>query len=164
MSSYYVRLTFYGREHFVDFPCTKDEYRDFFAAARKLAEGSREVNGHYLLSVAEDVKALVAIKEVQAVYFLEGEKAAANNVQNGTKLLDSQGVSLYLKGRSEPLHIASSGGGPLGDMIAGLIDTGYGEEGFDCVMLADDDGNSVFFVLDEVQFAVVSNSLLGSTA
>jgi len=45
-------------------------------------------------------------------------------------------------------------------MIAGLTDTGYTEEGYQCVMLADDEGCSIFFNLDEVQYALVNAGLV----
>ncbi|MEE8117970.1 MAG: hypothetical protein V3T39_00285 [Gammaproteobacteria bacterium] len=164
MSNYYIRLTFYGRDRFVDFPCTRDEYRNFFDAAKKLATGGQNVASHFLLSVTADVKALIAIKEVQAVYFMEGEKVQANNVQNITPILDTQGISLYLKGRQQAIDIQMSGQGPLDDMIAGLTDSDYAEDGNQCVMLADDEGCSIFFVLDEIQYALVSASLVNPSS
>ena len=151
MSNYTIRLTFYGRENFVDFPCTRDEYRNFHNAAKKLAADSHDIASHYLLSVTDDVKALVAIKEVQAIYFMEGEKAQAND----SRLFSTPGLSINLKGRQQAIEIGTSGQGPLDDMIAGLTGTGYNEAGYQCVMLADDEGCSIFFALDEVQYALV---------
>lgn len=125
---------------------------------------SQPVASHFLLSVTGDVKALIAIKEVQAVYFMEGEKAQTNNVQNGTTILDMHGISLYLKGRQQAIDIHMSEQGPLDDMIAGLTDSDYTEDGYQCVMLADDEGCSIFFVLDEIQYALVSANLVNPSS
>lgn len=154
-----VRITFYDRAGYVDFPTGPEDYREFLAAAKNLAARRTDVASHYRLDIADDRVAVIAIAEIQAVIFIE-EPADAENGATVAGHEMTEGAALYLKGRAEPVILRTRRAGPLGEMVSELTSSSYGEHDMGCVMLADGDDNPVFLVLDELQYAVISRELL----
>lgn len=160
MSDNHVRVTFYGHEAFIDFPCSDDEYHRFLHHTKQLASGNKDIPSHYLLTIDDDHRALIAIREVQTAIFVQPDQIdRTDNVIDGRTLLDIDGITLYLRGRDTPITLEISTRESVARMISGLTGHEYSDDPGECVMLTDDHGRTVFFVLAEVQYAVVSASL-----
>lgn len=158
-----VRITFYGREEYVDLPSGEADFQALLAAAKQLAARCMDdVASHYRINLSEDVAAVIAIAEIQAVVFIADAPPAndVGRIVNGTGLLTEPGVALFLKGRQAPIVLRNTRTGPLDEMFAEMTGSGYGEADMGCVMLSDEHDNPVFLVLDEVQYALVSRELL----
>ncbi|HWP94174.1 MAG TPA: hypothetical protein VNL72_00360 [Gammaproteobacteria bacterium] len=152
-----LQLTFYDREDTLTLPVTSRESSHFMECVKKLAAGDRSVPSHYLLNLSDTHTALVAIKEVQTVYAVANGGTGHFAAPAG---LDNDGAAFYLQRRRAPLLIALAPKGPFSDMITALITTHYDEPAVGCIMLADKASNPIFFRLDEVQFAIITRSLL----
>jgi len=155
MSKRFLRLTFYGREEAIRINIGETDYRDLMGGVKALAAGQTHVPAFYLFSVAADLSALIAVKEIQ---FLQSSQQ--HNGHDWAPVLQAGGVAIYLRGRSQPLVLDYSGQGPLDDMFHGLATATYSDEVPGCIMLTDGAGEPVFFRLDEVQFAVVRSELI----
>lgn len=160
-----IRITFYGREEYVDLPADEADYQELLSAAKQLAaRRSKDVASHYRLNISPEVAVIIAIAEIQALVFTAdaSKMPEVSRIVNGTQLLNDPGLALYLKGRQEPVVLRNSreGSGPLDEMVAELTGSRYGEADMGCVMLSDEHDNAVFLVLDELQYALISRELL----
>ncbi|MBW3566606.1 MAG: hypothetical protein KY410_01385 [Proteobacteria bacterium] len=160
-----VRITFYGREEYVDLPASETEFQALLDAAKQLAARRREsVASHYRINISEEVAAVVAIAEIQAVLFIADAPPFndINHIIDASRLLTEPGSALFLKGRHAPVVLRANraGSGPLDEMVAELTTSRYGEADMGCVMLSDENDNAVFLVLDELQYALISRELL----
>lgn len=157
-----VRITFYGREEYVDLPADDAEYQTLLDAAKRLASRKTDVPSHYRVNVSTELAAIIAIAEIQCVIFIEDapDDSTTTTVVNVHGILREPGAALYLKGRQQPIVLHTARLGPFDEMVAELTSFDYGEHDMGCVMLADGKSNPVFLVLDELQYALISRELL----
>lgn len=157
-----VRITFYGREEYVDLAAEEAEHQALLAAAKRLASRKTDVPSHYRINVSADLAAIIAIAEIQCVIFTEDgfDDSTTTTVVNVNGILREPGAALYLKGRQFPIVLHTTRLGPFDEMVTELSSFAYGEHDMGCVMLADGNSNPVFLVLDELQYALISRELL----
>lgn len=154
MAKQYLRVTFYGRETPVQLAIGATDSAEFLEAIKDLSAGGKNIQAFYVFPIGEHLSALISVGELQTVQFTSKPNGGVSTPPDVT------GVSFYLKGRREPLHLEYSGTGPLDDMFHGLAETRYGEEIPGCIMLADGAGEPSFFRLDEIQYAIVRSELI----
>lgn len=155
MNTHFLRIRFYGREEAVRINVGEANYAGLMAGVKSLAAGQSRVPAFYLLPVAASLSMLISVKQIQSL-----QSSRQSNGHDWAPVLEAGGVAFYLRGRAQPLVLDYSGQGPLDDMFHGLVTATYSDEVPGCIMLADGDGEPVFFRLDEVQFAVVRNELI----